>query len=223
MAVRSIALFLLTCIVATQAIPIASASHETGMDRMFAKRTLTSKSTSAPSGGSCHKKSKLRKRTQVDICTVKHGTQEIVVKGEKLTTDDSHNEGIYMITEAPGLGKGHFFAKKGITANELHASEKSGLVKAKSDDGTCIVMEKIGMDVRELPSYLEAHRGGLKKCEEWANQKAEIVFQEAQAMRQKEGLHNWEHGDLKPANTRWESETKVILIDFGKAKELTYC
>ncbi|KAG8753523.1 hypothetical protein FRC14_005956 [Serendipita sp. 396] len=210
--IHSITLFLLACIVATQAVPIASTSHEAGMDRMLAKRT--------PKTPSCHKNSKLRKRAAVDICTVKLGSTSILIKGEKISTDDSYRGGIYMITEAPGLGTGHFFAKKGVSANELHGTEKSGLLKAKSEDGTCIVVEKVGMDIRELPSYATAHRAGLKECEKWATGKAEIVFREAQVMRTKPGLENWQHSDLKPANTRWISETQVVLIDFGEAKPL---
>ncbi|KAG8811961.1 hypothetical protein FRC19_003470 [Serendipita sp. 401] len=76
------------------------------------------------------------------------------------------------------------------------------------------------MDIRELPSYATAHRAGLKECEKWATGKAEIVFREAQVMRTKPGLENWQHSDLKPANTRWISETQVVLIDFGEAKPL---
>ncbi|KAG8752670.1 hypothetical protein FRC14_006807 [Serendipita sp. 396] len=210
--IHSITLFLLACIVATQAVPIASTSREAGMDRMLAKRT--------PKGPSCHKNSKLQKRAAVDICTVKHNGNNILIKGEKISTEDSHRGGIYMITEAPGLGTGHFFAKKGVSANELHGTEKSGLLKAKSEDGTCIVMEKVGMDIRELPSYRTAHRAGLTKCKEWATGKAEIVAKAAQDMRKKPGLENWQHADLKPANTRWISETEVVLIDFGEAKLL---
>ncbi|KAG9054558.1 hypothetical protein FS842_004802 [Serendipita sp. 407] len=250
MHLRSATLVLLTCIFAAQAIPIAPNSHESGANHLPTKRapgkpSQQSKSvasnTQHPTAASTCKKGpkKLQKRSQgerscclsrftsltkylvVEICKVKHGGQDIDIKGEKLTTHDSKNEGIYMITEAPGLGKGEFFAKKGITATELHMSQKMGLVIAQSEDGTCIVMKKIGQDVRELPGYAEAHRGGVKTCDVWAEAKATLAHNAVMEMRKKEGLQNWSHGDVKPANTRWLSATEVVLIDFGMAKEHT--
>lgn len=76
----------------------------------------------------------------------------------------------------------------------------------------CLVMERI--EGKNLEQYLEQH-GAIseEKALDWLQQLAEIL----------DFIHqnDWFHRDIKPSNIMLQPDEKLVLIDFGTAREVT--
>ncbi|KAG8817411.1 hypothetical protein FRC18_000515 [Serendipita sp. 400] len=78
-------------------------------------------------------------------------------------------------------------------------------------------MRNIGITIRNLPSYEKEAKPSEAGCEQWVDKKLDIVVMAVRNMRS-HLMKDWAHRDLHYGNTRWKSETEVVLIDYGKAK-----
>ncbi|KAG8838992.1 hypothetical protein FRB91_007247 [Serendipita sp. 411] len=185
-------------------------------NQKHAKAAVSSKST----GASC---SKHGKRSAVHVCTVSYHGTNIEIYGEETGVPS-----IFMVTVANGLPAREYYVKKdarnGLGSKELEFSEKMGLVVAHNSvtdvKEQCMVMRKIGMNIKNLTSYLLLRNKSQADCEKWVDARLDVVMPKVTHMRSVIG-ENYAHCDLHAGNVRWTDDNDCTIIDYGSAK--TFC
>ncbi|KAG8831114.1 hypothetical protein FRC17_003642 [Serendipita sp. 399] len=165
----------------------------------------------------------LEKRTQTTVCRAFYKDKPVDFHGEKAVAAGD----IYKVTAAAGIPTGEYLIKTNLKAHELDLTQKMGLVFAhnKETDHTkqCIIMRKVGLPITHLASYKKLKTE--KECKVWLEEKLKILDLAVRNMRSyvHDGKsEDWAHGDLHPGNTRWTSETAMVLIDYGSAQNPYY-
>ncbi|KAG8818625.1 hypothetical protein FRC19_010425 [Serendipita sp. 401] len=80
----------------------------------------------------------------------------------------------------------------------------------------CMVMKKIGKNIKSLTSYLLLRGKSQAECVNWVDARLDVLMPKITHMRSVIG--DYAHCDLHPGNTRWTDDTDCTIIDYGSAK-----